>query len=638
MKKYLLSALFLLLIVSLNAQQIQLRSIKSAGYPKDITKETSATSMNIGYCGDLAMSWILGANITMMGASEFPAATMKKYVGSQLTKVKIGIGTDTGIKNGKIFLANSMTEEPFYTQDVTFAADQWNEITLGTPYQITEKDLYIGFSLTSSSNAKASAFSTDNEQSSGFDYLALPDKNGKLNWYKAADLGVSYNLGIKGVVEGNSLPQYDLTLMSLAPEKGILAEGEKASLKGVLKSLGAQSIKSFDIAYQIGDAAPVTFSKADLNVNSTDRYSFTLDDLTVAPNKVTTIKVTLNNFNGLGNELTTDTMTTDVLCPGENSVPRKVLLENFTTAQCSACPQGHTTLESVINNNENVIWVAHHSGFYTDDYTISESEDYMWFYNSNSSYAPAIMMDRTDLRDKGAVPNPANATTPVFGVSKAAVIKTILDARLSAPAYVTVTMVKEYNESTKQLNLTVSGKAIYGSLPGIPRINVFLTENGLIGTQSGGGNKYEHNNVMRAVLTGTWGTPVTFDAEGNFTVTYNYTLDNKWKAANMNAVAFLSNYDPKNVMNCLVYNAQTIGVNPEAGINTSKADDSARIYANDSQITIEGEFTNATIYDTTGKIVENLGAQKTSSKVANGVYIVKITNNEQTTVKRVAVN
>lgn len=631
MKKVLLSVVFLLLAVGLNAQDLRLKSVKNAAYPKDNTEEAVATSMNIGYCGDLKMSWKLPqTNFSIRGAIEYPAAMMKKYVGNQLTKIKVGIGNDKGIKDAKVFLAHNLSDEPFYTQDVTFATDQWNEITLTTPYQIEEKDLYIGFMLTSGTNKNLTQFSTDEEAGSEYNFIAMPGQNGNLVWGKLSDAGIPFNLGIKAVLEGNSLPQYDIAFDYLMPEKGILEKDEKAAVKGKIKSLGAQTIKSFDIVYQIGNATPVTVPEKELNLNSTDQYSFSIKDIPANQENYTNIKVTLNNFNGLGAEPATETIATNVLSPGEESVARKVLLENFTTAECMNCPLGHTTLKSVVGDNENVIWIAHHSGYNTDKYTTQEALDLLWFYNDGgATYAPGVMFDR--------IPASQGGKTPVMSVGKSAV-KDAMNARLAAPAYATVVLEKTFDPSTYQFDLTVSGKALYGNLPGMARLNVYMMEDSIVGPQQGGGNKYVHNHVMRGSLTGTWGDLVTFDAEGNYTASYSIKLNTALKATQMKAVVFLSNYDPMDPTNCPVYNAEAIRVYPEGtGIDSAMSDDSARIYSNDSQITIDGEFTNATIFDTTGKVVENLGARNTSSKMASGVYIVKIMNNDQTVVKRIAV-
>ena len=61
-------------------------------------------------------------------------------------------------------------------------------------------------------------------------------------------------------------------------------------------------------------------------------------------------------------------------------VERKVLLEQFTTELCGYCPGGAARIKSVIEQPEfagKVHWVAHHAGFYTDSYTIPESQSYL---------------------------------------------------------------------------------------------------------------------------------------------------------------------------------------------------------------------------------------------------------------------
>lgn len=635
MRKISLSLLLLLLVGGLKAQQ-EFRAIPmEKPIPSNsIAKEASSNIMGIGYCGELTYSITIGPNTEVKAAIQFPKETMKKYVGNQLTKVLVGTGTDTGIKNAQVYLSYTLEGEPFYTQDVTFQASKWNEISLTTPYDIEEKEIFVGYTLTSGPTAKAAPVGADKGPFNDYGDFVCLKQNGAWQWGHFWEFGPPFNVAIKAVLEGNSLPQHDLSMDYIMPSKGFITQGENVAINGTLRNNGAQTIKNFDIVYQIGNDAPTTLPVQNANIANMANYDFKISNLTINNDNATPIKVTISNLNGIANPETDLTQTVNVVCLGSEYKPRKVLMEHFTTAQCPNCPAGHTTLKSVLGDNQNVIWVAHHAGYYTDSYTIAPSVKYTWFYNADGrTYAPAIMLDRANLDAYGAG---GDGKTPVFGVSKALVQKT-LKARLEAPAYVTVDINSTFDVSSRVLNVTVSGKAILGNLPGIAQMNIFLTEDGIIGTQSGGGSKYTHDHVIRAVVTNDWGNFVSFDAEGNYSVTYSYTIDNSWNTDKMKIAAFLSNYDAKNPMNCEVYNAEVLDFNSGSGINSTNEAENIHVSSANSQITINGEYTSAVIYDATGKVFETLSSQQNTANVTSGIYIIKVTNNEQVFVKKVAV-
>lgn len=641
MKKSLLLPLLLFIVGGLNAQQMFQRVPVDQALKLDSRKAASPTSMEVGYCDNLESSIGPGTNAQFKTAIQFSESTMKKYAGNDLTKVMVGIGNDTGMKDGKIFLSYGLEQEPFYSQDVTFTKTAWNTITLNTPYRIEGKEIFVGYSLTTGTNSNSSfPIGMDKGPSDSMgDLIALKDKSGKFVWSHLSDFGFSSNLCIKGVLEGDALPQNDISLYYIRSDKDYLNLNGEFNIEATFRNLAAQTITSFDIIYQVGSEAVVTLPVNNVAILNNTIYKFEINDLVAKTEGTIPVKVSITNLNGVKDEdESNNSLLKNVLCTTK-STHRKVLLEHFTTAKCPNCPAGHTILEKALGENENVIWVAHHAGYGVDNYTIPQSEKFMWFYNlDGSTYAPAIMFDRTNLADLGAISNSKPAPAPLFQVSQAIVAKT-LEARLNAPAYVTVDIEENYDLATRKLDITVSGNAIAGNLPGNSvRVNVFLTEDGLIGAQSGGGSKYVHNHVMRDVLSDVWGDLVTFDKNGDYKATYSCDLATDWIPANMKIVAFLSNYDFRDVNYSEVYNAESFALKSGSNINSIYNDETVHVYSSNSLIKIEGEFTNADIFDVTGKIVSSINDSGNSVRVANGIYVVKLNVNGHVVLRKVAVN
>lgn len=249
----------------------------------------------------------------------------------------------------------------------------------------------------------------------------------------------------------------------------------------------------------------------------------------------------------------------------KNDIPqKKVLVEHFTTQSCQYCPGAHTKWNSVLSTRENVIRVAHHVGFGTDIFTIAKSSTLLWFYSpEGGTWAPAAMVDRTNMASLGATGSGGASKGPVFGIGTEASLAKFVDNQLALDPEVKFNFYRNYNEMTRELSLAVSvEKLSNASLGDNPRLNVYLVENGLIANQSGGSSTYEHQHVVKEILTPDWGEEVIFNSESEFSVSYDMTLPaadaRGWNSENMYIVAFLSNYNSTNQNDCKVYNADAI--------------------------------------------------------------------------------
>lgn len=638
MKKRLsLLTLIVALFTSLSAQ-IALSDIVLAGNThitntEDPTYANAAEgSMIYGYCDANYFDVLLQKyeGVTKQ-AIYIPASRLTQIVGSSFSAIRVYFPNVTGT-NASVFISNSLEEEPIHTQTVEFTKSQWNEVALTTPLVIeAEKDYYIGYEIKVAASAGVVALDKGPGHVNGA-FIALPGENSEVpaEWLTLQEVGYSYNLLIQVVITGEKLIENEIRVQNfLMPTYN---NSSDFTVRGSLFNGGNSTLTSFDIEYTIGDAEPVIKKIENINVASNKSYSFSLSNLTTELTGLRNVLIKVKSPNGVETFEDPDNvyeLNKMFYVPQAEAKQRKVLLENFTTAQCSNCPAMHTAIKNALVTRPNIIWVAHHAGFYTDTYTIKASEDYLWFFNAGgATYAPAAMLDRTNLMYEGAS---TSANTPVFGNKN---LTALFDAQLAIPAFVEVGIEKAYNEETRELTVTVSSNSIESLPLENLTINVYVTEDGLKSSQAGASGTYIHDHVIRKVLTPTWGDTFTYDAEGKVTRTYTTTFESRWKPENMNVVAFVSNYDSEVPNNCLVLNSEIkkiIEGNTSLPQNTNN---DIVITVNNSVVTVSGEFTYGEVYDVTGKLIKQFDNNQSSFTLNSGIYIVKTGNNTQKVIIR----
>lgn len=255
-----------------------------------------------------------------------------------------------------------------------------------------------------------------------------------------------------------------------------------------------------------------------------------------------------------------------------NAVPRKVFMEHFSTASCPNCIDGHTRIETAMEEGgyyDDVIWVTHHSGYYTDRFTTELDETMKCFFNNGgSTYAPAVMMDRTNLAHLDCTHGNGVPPGPVFFPYTH--LDEAIEYALQQPAFVKVEVsTMSYDSVTRALSATVSGEVMAQLAATDPRLNVWLVEDSLIadgGTEPGHGptqsygdpETFKHNHVIREVLSSNdWGDAnvVINSAHATFTHTYNFTVSADYIDEHCYLVAFVSEGNHTDMNNCKVFNS-----------------------------------------------------------------------------------
>ena len=451
------------------------------------------------------------------------------------------------------------------------------ELSLGTPtgFSFYAKDMsgYDNESvqvMVSTTNDSIGSFTNLGEEiypGSWHQYVRLLPSNTKYVAIKYTAQN-QYYTGIDDILfyEVQSAPEIELTGVHVPLMAG---NNTPFALTGQVVNHCSTPITSFTVSCSIAGNT-ITDTVFGVNIPYNESCEFTFPTPLVLQSVGTyPISVTVSNPNGVADDMSDNTLSTSVeIYELSTTVRRKVLMEHFSTASCPNCIDGHHYIENAIPGFEDdIIWVTHHTGYYSDRFTITPSTAFKAFYNGNT-YAPAVMLDRTYFGDQEFTHALGTPPGPVFYPYTD--LNDGFSAALSIPAYITVEFSSlNYDAATRQLSVTVSGNVSH-TLDAIdPRLNVWLLEDGIIAdgdtipghgpTQAYAPAGFTHDHVIRELLNNnTWGEDnvIPSTAGSTYSKSYSFTVSDKYIDSLCYLVAFVSEGNHSNVNNCRVYNAE----------------------------------------------------------------------------------
>lgn len=458
------------------------------------------------------------------------------------------------------------------------------------------------------------------------------------------------------------------------PEKTV--QNTAVTIRGEYMHLGNDTLNSIDINWSANGGPVKSMTSTGFNLTYGQSRLFIHDSTFTASaaGNFDTIDVWLSNPNGsIDPNTSNDSLQSTVLSTMGNGVQRNVLFEEFTTAECVYCPDGHVVMANILAQNSNVIPVSVHSCFYQDAMTNQEALDLCSTLGSGS--APSGMVDRIHY-DGEAYP----AHSRSFW-------QTRVNARSQVQSTANISATGTYDTLTKAVSIDVDVNFVDYELPGDIRLSLILVEDSMSGPSGGtpGVNRwnqrnaynnsvghpmygkgdpivgYIHRHVLRDILPSTWGDatviPTNIVPNTLYSKTFNFTLNNSYKENDMSFVAVVS-YKGNSTDEYVVINAKEIYM---GDLVTSIEDikstlmNSFNIYPNPSQNVANMELTltenlplDITVYDITGKAVINKnygemikGDHKLPinvSALSNGFYIMKVQVGEEVLSQKISVN
>lgn len=264
----------------------------------------------------------------------------------------------------------------------------------------------------------------------------------------------------------------------------------------------------------------------------TGKVSFTSESVALAPNTQYCLEVTDSWSNGIANgkitildaynkvvgEIKTienhgcrTFFTTTERNVSTEPMNKKALIEEFTGIYCGNCPDAHAIIDELLKAQpDNLVVLAYHAGHYATPYK-NEDPDYrttvgdsLDIYFKPNGY-PNGMINRTLFEGEEYM-----YSRGIWG----SLAHSIVDQ--TAPVNIWLNSV--YNSNTRTLTVNVEGYYTADVDAGTNLLNVVITQNNIIGPQSGGGmgDRYIHNHMVRTNLTPMWGDTINTCKKGDF--------------------------------------------------------------------------------------------------------------------------
>lgn len=217
----------------------------------------------------------------------------------------------------------------------------------------------------------------------------------------------------------------------------------------------------------------------------------------------------------------------------KDPLPRNVVLEEFTGIYCGFCPEGHKIARELKEANPGrVVLINIHEGSFAIPQTGSGHPDFRTPWGaaietmSNLAGYPAGMINRQNF--VGSKYNQQNPDKNSLALNRAGWSAAAADVFADANSPVNIGAKVERIPGNK---LKIYVELYYTSSPGQGnKLNVALLENGYIGYQAGalGGENYEHNHILRDLVTGQWGEYIKNTTKGTLiTRTYEYDITSR---------------------------------------------------------------------------------------------------------------
>jgi len=466
-------------------------------------------------------------------------------------------------------------------------------------------------------------------------------------------------------------------------------------ISGEVANNGSAALNSVIVNWSANNG-PVNSDTLSVSLTSPNSANFTHNVSWTAANPGASndikVWVSMPNGNMDGNALN-DTLSASVFVTTGNTVARNPLFEEFTTAVCQFCPDGHLIQEQIVAALPQIIPVGVHACFNEDAMTVNEALDLCGTLGNNS--APTAMVDRTLF--------PGNATVAFSRAAGA--WNNACSTRAATGAPVDVTLTGNYNFVTRLMDIDVDVSFVDFVEPGDLRVSLMLLEDSLSGTGfptgSGPGTdytnawnqynwyygngpanhpfrnigtpfaapnqtisfipNYEHRHVLRDIYPSTWGdssvVPANYQLNTNYSRNFQETLDVSTDLDQVYLVAVVSYFGGGDASNYQVLNARELKLNTIVSVeeNTDALAQSLKVYPNPSDLPYTYmEFNidqmanvQTTVTDITGKVVAvqdfgtmsqgNQRIQLNTDRLENGFYFVNLRVGEQEVSRKISI-
>lgn len=601
------------------------------------TLRTGAPYLPLGHCKytdptDKGIGWPIGTfGDRPIGVwARASRSMLKPYEGYQVVGVRIAVSK--GVKDAEVSLLNNISERKKIVSKKADLVFGWNEVRFDKPIEINSSlnELIYGYQVLEkniSDQTEPYFVACDNGVGASSEAFYVNVSGGALDSRSRDNGALLCQLMISGPADKIN-DRASLTVTRY--DKALDASG-KLGVSYVARNEGANDINQMEITYSVGGKVVLTDSRTE-TIKHIQELQLKTKGISVANGETLTARITKVN----GRETNLPGFQIKIEGVADKSFARKVLLEQFSTENCSSCPGAHRYLDKVLAEEtyaDHFVWGTHHVGYERDTFSLPESEALLFFYEKQendgtySESAPAMLLDRTHTELKHSFDGYDYTMLPVYP-SQDEFNRKLLDEAIARPAFVSVDIKEECDPKTRKLDLTISGRAYKESLDADNLyLNLFLVEDDIYsrrqagaGTADDGGRKpvYQHG-VIRQISLGGGGKKLTLDDKGEYTYSTSLNIPKEWSAANMRIVAFVAKSLKGGARNAQVLNSNETKIAAYRSIApTPDQEMTVQLYAQDGRIYVSGEgATIAAVYNMSGELMPN-------ETLLPGIYVAMV--------------
>lgn len=544
----------------------------------------------------------------------------------------IGVAVSETVSDVTIFVmkgSSATTATEVASKKVDALSGGWNYVKLDAPLTIdASENLYVGYKMDVQESSYPAMFDAsgldDSETEMSFAYL-----NGEyIDLATEPDFSDLGHPMIQVLVGGDESKLETVTFLPVSIFKYWPKGSEVVpNIQFVNNSFG--SVESLTVDYSINgvtDTEKFEFSTP-VGPNSLYIMSMPLPAITITDDVDFSYVVThVNDKPILQSEENYQFYAYDK----QDAVERTLLMEKFYSQFCGYSPQGKEAIdEAIVGYEDRVARIYHHAGYRADLFTIDESVETAAEFGVN--YSPGTMGDRLWFDALGS--NAFNAMQWTGDL--------IADF-LQKDGLASLKISDSYDVETRELTVNVSGNCIV--TPDNKKITVAVTHSNYSSFQKNAQN-YMHDHFPILYLTAAGGDDLQVNADGSYDMTFKGVVPVSYNNGNgtivtgnkvtinldeLRIVAFISDSwdgadNDRYVLNSATKEAATVGASV-AGVELA----GVNVYGADSRIVVDGD------YDTV-KVFNASGMETGTEGLSAGLYIVKVTADGQSMVKKVAV-
>ena len=544
----------------------------------------------------------------------------------------IGVAVSETVSDVTIFVmkgSSAATATEVASKKVDALSGGWNYVKLDAPLTIdASENLYVGYKMDVQESSYPAMFDAsgldDSETEMSFAYL-----NGEyIDLATEPDFSDLGHPMIQVLVGGDESKLETVTFLSSSIFK-YWPKGSEVipNIQFVNNSFG--SVESVTVDYSVNgvtDTEKLEFSTP-VGPNSIYVMSMSLPAITITDDVDFSYVVTHVNDKPI---LLPEESYKFYAYDKQDAVERTLLMEKFYSQFCGYSPQGKEAIdEAIVGYEDRVARIYHHAGYRADLFTIDESVETAAEFGVN--YSPGTMGDRMWFDALGS--NAFNAMQWTGDL--------IADF-LQQDGLASLKISDSYDVETRELTVNVSGNCIV--TPDNKKITVAVTHSNYSSFQKNAQN-YMHDHFPILYLTAAGGDDLQVNADGSYDMTFKGVVPVSYNNGNgtivtgnkvtinldeLRIVAFISDSwdgadNDRYVLNSATKEAATVGASV-AGVELA----GVNVYGADSRIVVEGDYDTVKVFNASGMEtgVDGLSA---------GLYIVKVTTDGLSMVKKIAV-